>query len=980
MFTLSSISKLYLQKPKLSASFCKELDNWYLSIRQLLTPFFLFFFQVSFSQDFSYRSLDKAHGMPTNTVYDLLQDKRGFMWFGTDKGLYRYDGSEFKLFSSKKQDGKSLSNLIEDGNGRIWCQNFSGQFFYTEADSLHFCHQLKPIGNFYQGRILEGRYLLSMGNRRVRIFDIKLQKITRTVFQESPSPHASTDKQYCYRYSELLNKIIGTSSDGKQIEFSIPKQANAFYHAVYNKKIYFIPKLNATHIFVLENGQITGKISLVGASLVQNMSLIDQQYLGVYTSSGFYLVDTQSLKKQYFPNITDKNITATIKDNEGNFWISTINSGILFVPSLSMKVIAPQLSFSKLRPIDEENSIVFGTTKNEVYQLNLKTLSKQNLHNGRTNDEVVSLHYDSKQKRILFSSDMFYQIDIKTKKVTPVGKYAIKDIKTYDKNKVLVAATGFTGTYDWNPAHKIEQFSVGAVRFRSAVIDTPTKAIFLATSNGLWRLDSGQQQSEIKAQNETISALELAIREGSKSTIFAATSTKGIYFIENNRVVKHLNKESGLEDDGIYKIKYYNNQLWWLTERAVQTYDFSTQQIKTFTKADGLPEADLKDLAFVKDTVYVATLSGLVSFPTNQASKSIFPPKIIINDFESNKKQIQLADNQTLDYNQNNIDIHFSVLSYRNIGEIKTYYKINNKNWELLPANAHTLSLPELSPDNYQVQIKAVDTDGLESKIVSFKFSINQPFWKTFWFWSLILGLIALVAYFFISQNIRRVKREAELQAEKLTLEKNLQVHLLTAIKSQMNQHFMYNTLNGIQEQFLFGNKSTASDQLSNFTHLTRQVLEVSSKKSIPIATEIEILTKYLDLEKMRFSEDFSYAITLGNTIDEDYHQIPPLLIQPFVENAIRHGLLHKNGEKSIEIHFELDTTEENIICTVTDNGIGRVKAQEINAKRIRQFDSFSTLATEERLKLLSNSSTKHDFIVYQDLPEGTEVKITIPL
>ncbi len=584
------------------------------------------------------------------------------------------------------------------------------------------------------------------------------------------------------------------------------------------------------------------------------------------------------------------------------------------------------------------------------------------------------------KKRILFSSDKFYQIDSKTKKVTPVGKYAIKDIKTYDKNKVLVAATGFTGTYDWNPAHKVEQFSVGAVRFRSAVIDTSTKSIFLATSNGLWRLDSAKQQSEIKAQNETISALDLAIREGSKSTIFAATSTKGIYFIENNRVVKHLNKESGLEDDGIYKIKYHNNQLWWLTERAVQTYDFATQQIKTFTKADGLPEADLKDLAFVKDTVYVATLSGLVSFPTNQASKSTFPPKIIINDFESNKKQIQLTDNQTLDYNQNNIDIHFSVLSYRNIGEIKTYYKINNKNWELLPANAHTLSLPELSPDNYQVQIKSVDTDGLESKIVSFKFSINQPFWKTFWFWSLILGLIALVAYFFISQNIRRVKREAELQAEKLTLEKNLQVHLLTAIKSQMNQHFMYNTLNGIQEQFLFGNKSTASDQLSNFTHLTRQVLEVSSKKSIPIATEIEILTKYLDLEKMRFSEGFSYAITLGDTIDEDYHQIPPLLIQPFVENAIRHGLLHKNGKKSIEIHFELDTTEENIICTVTDNGIGRAKAQEINAKRIRQFDSFSTSATEERLKLLSNASTKHDFIVYQDLPEGTEVKITIPL
>lgn len=949
-----------------------------MAIKWLFVCAFLFISIIIKAQNFSYRSLDKAHGMPTNTIYDLMQDKRGFMWFATDKGLYRYDGNEFRLFLNKNQDGKSLSNLMEDGDGRIWCQNFSGQFFYTQADSLQFCKHLTPLGSFHQGRILQGRYLFSIGNKTVRVFDIKTQKIIQKDSKEFSSPHASTDTQYCYRYYEIHSKIIGFSANGNQIEIQLPKDIIAFYHVFDKGKIYVLPKLNATHLYILENNKITDKISLAGQSLIQNISLIDDQYLGIYTSSGFYLIDKKSKHKRYFPMLTNKNITSVIKDNEGNFWIATINSGILFVPSLSMKVIEPQISFSQLRAIESENRLLFGTTKNEVFSLNLQTLQRQNLHDGHTNDEVLSLYYDSKQKRLLFCSDKFYQII--QNKTTSIGKYAIKDIESNDNNTVFVAATGFAGTYDWNTAKKIVQISAGPVRFRAVVIDKANQSLYLATSNGFQKLDSTKKTSEIKYQNETISAIDIAIKQDTKSTIFAATSTKGIYFIENDVVVKHLTKESGLEDDGVYKIKYYKNQLWWLTEKAVQSYDLLSKQIKTYTKADGLPEADLKDLAFIKDTVYVATLSGLISFPINQISKSVFPPKMIVNEFEINKKQTQIANNQDFDYNKNNIDIHFSVLSYRNSGEIKTYYQINNKTWQLLEPNARTLSLPELSPDKYNIKLKAVDTDGLESKIITLTFTVRQPFWKTLWFWSLIVGMIALVAYFFINQNIKRVKREAELQAEKLTLEKDLQVHLLTAIKSQMNQHFMYNTLNGIQEQFLFGDKTIASEQLSNFTQLTRQILDVSSKRSIPISTEIEILTKYLDLEKMRFSEGFNYNITFGDTIDEDYHQIPPLLIQPFIENAIRHGLLHKNGEKVVEVHFELDAPEENIICTVQDNGIGRAKANEINAKRIRQFDSFSTSATEERLRLLTSASTKQNFIAYQDLPEGTKVKITIPL
>ena len=190
----------------------------------------------------------------------------------------------------------------------------------------------------------------------------------------------------------------------------------------------------------------------------------------------------------------------------------------------------------------------------------------------------------------------------------------------------------------------------------------------------------------------------------------------------------------------------------------------------------------------------------------------------------------------------------------------------------------------------------------------------------------------------------------------------------------------MFNALNSIQEQFMYGDKVKANEQMGNFTYLTRQILTVSGKKKINLSTEVEILTKYLELEKMRFAEGFDYSISLSENIDEDYHQIPPMLIQPFVENSIKHGLLHKSGNKKLSVRFALDEAEENLICIVEDNGIGREKSAEIKSKQVQQHESFSTSATAERLQLLSQNANIKDFVVYEDKSEGTKVTLFIPL
>ena len=331
----------------------------------------------------------------------------------------------------------------------------------------------------------------------------------------------------------------------------------------------------------------------------------------------------------------------------------------------------------------------------------------------------------------------------------------------------------------------------------------------------------------------------------------------------------------------------------------------------------------------------------------------------------------------------------------------QTFKQLNNRELEAKYANIESStkdSLEKLNTKNSA--IKAVfkyESEQQETKIELLsqerQISELESKRKSSLIYSILGGILALCVIAYFSFTRFKEKKANELlinqlqEAEnKIVLEQKATESELKALKSQMNPHFMFNALNSIQEQFMYGDKTLANEQMGNFTYLTRQILTVSGKKKINLATEVEILTKYLELEKMRFAEGFDYSISLSENIDEDYHQIPPMLIQPFVENSIKHGLLHKAGEKKLSVNFTLDEAEENLICVVEDNGVGRAKSSEIKSKQMQQHESFSTSATEERLKLLGNDLKTKDFIVYEDLQNaegqvvGTRVRIMIAL
>ena len=262
-------------------------------------------------------------------------------------------------------------------------------------------------------------------------------------------------------------------------------------------------------------------------------------------------------------------------------------------------------------------------------------------------------------------------------------------------------------------------------------------------------------------------------------------------------------------------------------------------------------------------------------------------------------------------------------------------------------------------------------TDPVKYKCLNLK--LQRPFGKRGWFILICLILFIIIVYTVYKFQINRQKKLSKLKRE--TIESRL-----TAIQSQMNPHFIFNSLNSIQDLVLQQQGENAYNYISKFAFLVRQVLHNSELDFISLDDEIKVLDVYLELEQLRFDDDFTFQI--NNEVEEEI-EIPPMIIQPFVENAIKHGLLHKEGQKELKLNFELK--KDALICSIRDNGVGREKSKAINERKAKNHKSFSTKSIQNRFEILQNIHGGKLGLNYEDLwhndnPSGTIVYLKIPV
>lgn len=366
-------------------------------------------------------------------------------------------------------------------------------------------------------------------------------------------------------------------------------------------------------------------------------------------------------------------------------------------------------------------------------------------------------------------------------------------------------------------------------------------------------------------------------------------------------------------------------------------------------------------------------------FNPNAIVRDTAPPEIFITGVKIMGKDTGILSAYELDYRHNFIEINYLGFS-RGSSPLQYRYKLEGANEDWVYTSRSLVQYTTLPPGRYVFNVEAVNKDGVWSKnSAALDFTIHPPFWQRTWFRvTIILSflLLALAIWLFSFYRIRQKSKRREAFNRKMA-----QIEL-QALRAQMNPHFLFNTLSSIQHYITLSKSEEAINYLSKFAKLMRVILENSQKPEIPIKDEIQALEIYLDLESLRFKNKFEYRIEIDPNLDVMYDQIPPLLIQPYVENAIMHGIMHLEKKGLIEIKIE--RSGDFMKVCVKDNGVGRARAKQFDNQKMHKSRGMSI--TKDRLEIINASRKSNLSLKISDLKDengdavGTLVEIYIPL
>ncbi|MCB0580485.1 MAG: histidine kinase, partial [Phaeodactylibacter sp.] len=330
-------------------------------------------------------------------------------------------------------------------------------------------------------------------------------------------------------------------------------------------------------------------------------------------------------------------------------------------------------------------------------------------------------------------------------------------------------------------------------------------------------------------------------------------------------------------------------------------------------------------------------------------------------------------------HRQNNIGFEFLSLQYHFFGKVPYRYRLQQE-----AAWTHTFNrdvfFPALRPGRYRFEVQAKGQDGHWSPAAEAAFVVRPPYWATWWFRGLALALAGGIFFAFFRFRTRQLKAEALRQQERARLEQEMSELKQSALRAQMNPHFIFNCLSSIQNFILEGDKDQAVQYLSRFARLIRATLHASMEAEVPLEDEVQMLEHYLELEQLRFGHKFDFTIEVDGDIDTYDTVIPPLLLQPYVENAIIHGLADKERDGTITIRFTQDNGR--LRMSVTDNGMGIAAAENRKKAVASLHKSVGMMITRKRLELLS--SRAGDAVVIEELKDeqgtaaGTRVAVTL--
>lgn len=480
--------------------------------------------------------------------------------------------------------------------------------------------------------------------------------------------------------------------------------------------------------------------------------------------------------------------------------------------------------------------------------------------------------------------------------------------------------------------------------------------------------------------------------EDAAGHIWVATDNGLARLDEKNGQFWTFTTHNGLPNNDIASVLATGDSLWVSTSHGLACVNTRLLLFTSFGEDDGLPPFEFASDAMTRDAngqIYIGNIRGLVSVQPQNIRLSHQVPPIFLTSFRVNGQEFLRGLDDAprairLQYTQHSFDFDMAVLSFDNPAGNQFAYRLEGfeDRWNKV-GNRPFASYTNVPPGNYTLHVLGANNDGVWNRR-GYRLSvvITPPFWQRWWFRLGVIAMLITGTVFVARGRERRLVRE---QYEKSDLRERIAASEMKALRSQMNPHFLYNSLNAIRFFVLQNDSENADRYLVKFSRLMRLILENSRQEWVTLTSELDQLRLYLELEQLRFDHTFDFYFDIDPAIDQDRVSIPPMIIQPYVENSILHGMAHKKDRGRILISILPLSLGERLQCRVEDDGVGRQKAAELRSKTVLPHKSMGLAVTQERLNLINPCDGKEEPIRVIDLvdsasqPCGTAVLIQLP-
>lgn len=837
-----------------------------------------------------------------------------------------------------------IYNIIQDQQGFIWIATamgvciFDGNEFinYPTATSLGSNHIL-AIKEDTKGRI----WLLATNGKTAYIDRKKKQlKVAKTKLFGSQKL-VNEDVIVAYQTAQLLKR--------RQVEQDI----------LPNQKAYFV--------------------QAISCQLPEDEHRF---WLGTWGGGAFYCTNylTDSLQVQsYLPNQT---ITSIFKDREENYWFTTLDNGIFLLtnPAVFTFTKADGLKHDDIQAItpDKNGSLWLGDSKGTLSHLQKNgTITPYAISfNSNTYNRIHDIFIDNYNYKWLATDEgleVFNEGNVFFADLTTVKAIT----KSSQTNNIWVAKYQTPFRFDTYLGKQVDTLACTQV---NSILEDKNGVVWLGTAKGLY----AYKEKNLRFLGKESNWLRTSINDlkiDSLNQLWIATENKGILVKTPTQIIA-ITPEKGLASLQTKTLYITEKQKVWIgTNKGINSlsiHDIAKEKlpIKTYTTLEGLAANQVNKIWAKGDSVWVGTIKGLTLFrPSKVKQQTTVLPPLYIQHIQVNYQDTSLLAQYDLPYYKNHIHLKYIALSYQSMGTVTYCYRLLGLEDTWQNTQQTTIQYPSLPPNQYTFQLFAKDKNGQKSTITQIKLHIQRPYWQQWWFRILLLVILLIVVVSIAYLIIRYFKTRNELQRRMLESEQ-------MALRTQMNPHFIFNSLNSIQYFITKNDKRSANLYLSVFATLIRKVLNNSKRSSITLEEEIAYLNLYLQIESLRFTDSFTYQFLHDPNLEVEDINVPPMLIQPYVENAIQHGLLPKKEDNRL-VTIQFKEEGDLLICQIEDNGIGRAKSLQ-NKRKLS--NNIGIVNPKKRLAILNQLYKGRIEVAFFDKqneekePSGTLVTICIPI